>query len=161
MTYLQLRSIFRSDAGGLIQQSIDAQAISEIHKLGYSLTISLEKPETTLDLLDKLEFYTEERGYGHGVRMEIMYAAREALGSIRFGICAQAAVKVVNIIEGALPYMPRRSRVGRQLTQTDEDLLQSMDSTGWDLAHDGVKYLRALPIIGMGSKLMGTALRGC
>jgi hypothetical protein len=159
MTYLQLRAMFRSDAGGLVQQSIDAQAIAEIHKIGYSLAASSEEPETALGSLDKLRFYTEERGYGHSVRMEVIRAAREALGPIRYGICAQVAEEVVDIIERALPYMSRRYRSGRELTKADKDLLQAVSSTGWDLAYDGVKYLRALPIVGMGSKLMGTALK--
>jgi hypothetical protein len=159
MTYLQLRAMFRADAGGLIQQSIDAQAISEIRKLGYSLAASSSEIETTRSLLDKLRFYIEDRGYGHGVRLEVVGAASEALGHIRYGICAQVAEEVVNIIERALPSISHRYRSARKLTKADKDLLRAASSAGWDLAYDGVKYLSALPIIGMGSKLMGIALK--
>ncbi|QSQ25186.1 ATP-binding protein [Pyxidicoccus parkwayensis] len=160
MMYLQVRASFRIGDTTITQQSVDALAISEIHKIGYALDDAREEDESrSLELLEELRFYVSENRYGYKVQAEVIEAAGQALHYPRAGISAQVAEEAVNIIKAALPSFHMQVPSRRKITEEDLRLLQLAEMYGHALAYDGAKYLKDLSIISIGSRLMSKLLR--
>ncbi len=161
MPYLQLRASFRGDITDVTSQSLDAQAISEVRKLGHSLKVARGDLSKSVELLEQLRFYAVEHGHGYSdrVRSEVMQAAGEALHHSRAGISPIVARLAIDIIDEALPFFHMRYPSGREVLETERDLLRQAAAYGWELAYDGAKYLKDLRIISPGSHLLGIILR--
>jgi hypothetical protein len=159
MMYLQVRANFRIGDTTITQQSVDALALSEIHKIGYTLREARDDDKRSLELLEELRFYVAERRYGDQVQAEVMEAVGEAVDYPRAGISAQVAQTAVDIIQTALPYFHRHALSPRKVTKEERHLLQLAESYGHALAYDGAKYLKDLRIISIGARLMSRLLR--
>lgn len=157
MTYDQIAQAFSLSGEELQSHHISAIVRARVQDLASEIQSAGRNWNQVGLLLADLRRYA-----GHPsleVRRDVIRAAYESIDSPRAGLPLEVAQEAIGVVSEALPVHSLVSRQGIPPSMHELEVLEEAGGYLWPLVYDGIRYLKALPVVWAGAEVASDLLR--
>lgn len=141
----------------LMNTVVEACAVFDVRKIRYEIEEACFDWKRILPRVKRLRSFALE--YGTQVRSEVVHAVRMATSEARLGIPKELARTASSVLAEALPIEGMKYHRVPRLTRDQQGLIDYVAEVAFELAYDSARYLRQLPILAAGSRVLWVILK--